>query len=333
VRRGVAALAALLCVCGCGGAKEHAQPSIGSAISTSAATYWTASRMEHARAVPILARPGKPAPATAAVPAEGPAKSVAPTPRRGARLRRVASARPRRVYPFPYDRYVWSGPTTSLPARTWGKIFFRSGGYDWVCSGTALASANESVVWTAGHCAARGGRAEFYDSNWIFVPGYDHGTAPYGRFPGRKFFTTKAWFVSGNSAFDLAAVVVGRAKGRTLVDTVGGQGIAFNQPRNQQYLSGGYPADPPFDGSTLYVCQAPFGNVDRGTHPPTTAIGCDLTGGSSGGGWLIGLRNGVGFVDSVNSYGYNREPDAMYGPYQGNAAQRLYERASSWKPR
>lgn len=273
---------------------------------SAAAAYWTPARMARARPVALLRKPGNP-----------------PGSRRA-----NASLRPH-GYPFPYSRYRWSGPTTDLPARTWGKIFFSTPDGDYVCSGTAVSSENESVVWTAGHCAAGGATRRFYNRHWIFVPGYDNGKAPFGRFVGRRFFTTRAWFRDGQSAFDLAAVVVAPREGRTLVGTVGGQGIAFNQTRTQDYVSGGYPADYPFDGSSLYVCDAPLGNNDRASHPPTIAIGCDMTGGSSGGGWLVNVRNGLGTVVSVNSYGYLGQPDAMYGPYQGNAAERLYERAST----
>ena len=110
---------------------------------------------------------------------------------------------------------------------------------------------------------------------------------------------------------------------------MGGQGIAFNQPRPQEYVSGGYPADYPFDGKTLYVCDAPLGGNDRSASPPTIAIGCDMTGGSSGGGWIVNMKDGLGTLVSVNSYGYFSQPDAMYGPYQGNAAERLYDQAST----
>jgi hypothetical protein len=37
-----------------------------------------------------------------------------------------------------------------------GKVFFSDGAYNYVCSGTALTSGNESVVWTAGHCVNEG---------------------------------------------------------------------------------------------------------------------------------------------------------------------------------
>ena len=75
----------------------------------------------------------------------------------------------------------WSGPTSTLPARTWGKVFFSAPDGDYVCSGTAVSSRNESVVWTAGHCAANPGAKSFYNDHWIFVPGYDNGKAPFGK--------------------------------------------------------------------------------------------------------------------------------------------------------
>ena len=34
-------------------------------------------------------------------------------------------------------------------------------------------------------------------------------------------------------------------------------------------------------------------------------------------------------VVSVNSYGYNNQPNVMYGPYQGSVAQSLYNAAAA----
>lgn len=304
----------------------------GSAAGDAPEEYWTAERMENAKPVPLGMKHGRPR-NSLHVPAQGPRTAIpASEPKGGAPSRPVArqAFKPGRAggYPFPYARYRWGGPTTDLPARTWGKVFFSAPDGDFACSGTAVTSANESVVWTAGHCASIAGARSFYREHWIFVPGYDNGKAPFGKFPGRRFFTTRAWYRLGDSAFDLAAIVVSPVKGQTLVDTVGGQGIAFNQARPQEYVSGGYPVDYPFDGKTLYVCDAPLGGNDRSASPPTLAIGCDMTGGSSGGGWLVNARDGLGTLVSVNSYGYYSQPEAMYGPYQGSAAQHLYEQAS-----
>lgn len=298
--------------------------------------YWTAERMKAATPVQLIGKNGKPEPSTSLPAPDGKKKVVPPTAPEGTfrslRLpKRAFKTHQATGYPFPYTRYRWSGPTTSLPARTWGKVFFSAPDGDYVCSGTAITSHNKSVVWTAGHCAADGGNKYFYNHRWIFVPGYDTGAAPFGRFVGKRFFTTKEWYTRGNSAYDEAAVAVSPVKQKTLVDTVGGQGIAFNQSRTQEYFSGGYPADEPFDGESLYICDAPFGSSDAGAKPATIAIGCDMTGGSSGGGWLINVQNGLGWLVSVNSYGYFDQPDAMYGPYQGSVAQKLYTQASNWR--
>ena len=45
-----------------------------------------------------------------------------------------------------------------------------------------------------------------------------------------------------------------------------------------------------------------------------------MTNGSSGGGWIIQKQ----YLNGVNSYGYNRYPNRMYGPYFGNQARTLY---------
>ena len=97
-------------------------------------------------------------------------------------------------------------------------------------------------------------------------------------------------------------------------------------------MSNGYPVNRPFNGGSLFTCTARFGGVDvTAGSPPATGIGCDMTGGSSGGGWLIGLGRGglkgAGWVFSVNSYGYGNDPE-MYGPYHGKDALAFYRRWS-----
>ena len=104
---------------------------------------------------------------------------------------------------------------------------------------------------------------------------------------------------------------------------VGGRNIAFNTARQQNYAAHGYPAAPPFNGQRLWVCNSPLIYDDTSANPPTMGIDCDMTGGSSGGGWIAG-----GSVVSVNSYGYTTLPNVMFGPYQGSVAQSLYTQAA-----
>jgi hypothetical protein len=218
---------------------------------------------------------------------------------------------------IPFTRYE-PNPNPAMH----GKVFFSDGAYNYVCSGTALMSGNESVVWTAGHCV-HSGPGSFY-TNWAFVPQYRDNVRPYGTWTARRLMTTSAWATTGDFGYDLGAAVTNTNGGATLTDTVGGRGAAFDRAAQQRYLSHGYPAATPFDGQRQYVCDSDLGGRDTSANPPTMAIGCDMTGGSSGGGWVVGND-----VLSVNSYGYSNQRNVMYGPYQGSVAQQLYASASS----
>ena len=212
-------------------------------------------------------------------------------------------------------------PYTSAPTRTNGKVFFSDGGVNYVCSGTALLSGNKSVVWTAGHCVHDG--ANGFHTNWAFVPAYADGTRPYGTWAARTLLTTTGWANGGDFSYDNGAAVVSTNGGQALTDVVGGRGIAFNTAREQQYAAHGYPAASPFNGQRLWVCNAPLSYDDTNQSPATLGISCDMTGGSSGGGWIANNS-----VVSVNSYGYKTLRNVMFGPYQGSVAQGLYTQAS-----
>jgi len=80
---------------------------------------------------------------------------------------------------------------------------------------------------------------------------------------------------------------------------------------NRPIVSYGYPADDPFDGSQLLVCRAKAkkGDPFYTNLKSVLGIGCDMTGGSSGGPW-VSSRD----IVSVNSYGAKvrgprRQPD------------------------
>lgn len=213
-------------------------------------------------------------------------------------------------------------PYTSRPTSTNGKVFFTEGGANYVCSGTALLSGNKSVVWTAGHCVNDG--TGTFVTNWAFVPAYLDGSAPYGTWTARTLLTTSGWNSSGDFSYDNGAAVVNLNGGRALTDVVGGVNPTFNYPRNQTYVSHGYPAAPPFNGQRLYTCTSPLRYDDTSANPPTMGIDCDMTGGSSGGGWTVN-----GSLESVNSYGYSSLKNVMFGPYQGTVSQSLYTQAAS----
>src|SRR5690606_23495354 len=147
------------------------------------------------------------------------------------------------------------------------------------CSGTAATSANDSVVMTAGHCDKLNGAAR---RNGAFVPALDHGRRPCGTWVATWLLPTHRWNALGAINFDIAAAVVAPLEGRTLTDVVGGQGVAFNQARQQQMFLFGYPAAAPFDGSRLIYCSGRAFNDPVATRGQ--GVRCNMTGGSSGGG-------------------------------------------------
>lgn len=281
--------------------------------------YWTPQRMRNARRADVLLRHGKSLGGRAAGPTTAtPARpvTVAGTPG-SAQVSRRPQLRASSV-PAPYTR---------LPYRTNGKVFFSQGSTSYVCSGTAVNSPNKSVVWTAGHCVHNG--VSRFHRNWAFVPAYSSGPRgrPYGVWTAGRLLTTSAWASNEDLRGDLGAAVVRPRNGVRLVNRVGGQGLGFNHPASGSYAAYGYPAAAPFNGYRQWRCSSSLRVRDRAFGSPNTmGIPCNMTGGSSGGGWLRGVSHGVGRVLSVNSYGYRGLP-YMFGPYQGGLAQTLYNRA------
>jgi V8-like Glu-specific endopeptidase len=233
-----------------------------------------------------------------------------------------------------------SAGSTGFPERVHGKVFFTvEGGSrpgDYVCSATVVSSNAHALAWTAGHCV---NDAEFgggFAANWTFVPGFRNGERPFGTWPARELLTTRGWDADANIREDLGAARLARDReGRGIEDVLGARRIAFGRPRTQEVTAFGYPAFvnalslPPrfeFDGQRLWSCTSPVTAADRppGRGPETMQIECDMTGGSSGGGWVTG----GGVLTGLTSYAYSNDGSHLYGPYFGDVARDLYADAS-----
>lgn len=216
--------------------------------------------------------------------------------------------------------------TSESPVSHIGKVFFTLGGSNYVCSGNSVSSTNESTVSTAGHCLNEGPGA--FATNFVFVPAYLDGAAPYGKWTAKALYTTNQWSSGGDIQYDTGFAVVDPLNGQTLSDTVGASGVEFNAARGLSYKAFGYPAASPFDGQSLKACTGTA--IDDTINPggTTQGIPCDMTGGSSGGPWFIGSGSS-GFQNSVNSYGYGSRSTTMYGPYWGSVIQQAYSTASA----
>jgi V8-like Glu-specific endopeptidase len=243
-------------------------------------------------------------------------------------LRTVPAGKPAAVggvapLAFPNGGSAWTGGGTVV--TTTGRVFFTFQGRTASCSGSAVTSINKSTVITAGHCVKLEGA---FHTNWVFVPAYNNGNAPFGTWSARQLLATPQWVATENINFDIGAAVVNTLNGQSLTDVVGGQGVAFNQARGQNMYAFGYPAAAPYDGTRLIYCSGRVFNAFLSTGIGMT---CNMTGGASGGPWFLGFSEttGLGTVNSVNSYKINLIPTWMFGPYFGTDAQNVYNTAQS----
>lgn len=269
-----------------------------------ARAFWTADRMRGA--TPLDLHLGADALKTLKPPAPGSTTTtVAPTA-------------------FPQAGGPWTGGGAVV--KTSGRVFFTFQGRTASCSGNAVTSKNASTVITAGHCVKYQGS---WHTNWVFVPAYDNGQAPYGQWTASKTLTTPQWEASEDINHDIGAAVVAPLNGQTLTSVTGAQGIQFNGGYNKQMYAFGFPAASPYDGTKLIYCS---GNSSKDwLFSQDHSLGCNMTGGSSGGPWFTGFNEsaGTGLQVSVNSFGYVFLPNRMFGPYFGNEAKALYDKAQA----
>jgi V8-like Glu-specific endopeptidase len=218
------------------------------------------------------------------------------------------------------------------PVSHIGKVFFTLGGVNYVCSGNSIAAQNKSLVATAGHCVNEGPGA--FATNWVFVPGYINGKAPYGQWPAKSLHAARNWTSGGDIRYDTGFAVVARVGGKALADVVGASGVEFNQSRGMTYKSFGYPAAAPFTGQTLVSCTGTAHDDSINPQFNSQGISCDMTGGSSGGPWFAqsdtnAVSGADSFQNSVNSYGYGTNSTTMFGPYWGSTTMKVYNYAQN----
>ena len=227
------------------------------------------------------------------------------------------------TYPTPFTRYeVELGVRKYAGNAAVGKHFFKQNGLSYVCSASAI---SPTAIWTAGHCSSDG--AGHFSTNVIFVPAYRDGTKPYGQFVCNSLVTSSAWHFSGDLRYDYAKANCGlNAKGQNFAATTGWLGFAWNWGYGFHYDDFGFPQAAPFNGARMQRCESSFGHADtRMAAPQPQAIGCDMTGGSSGGPWIWQFGTG-NYVNGENSYKYTTpaEPLEMYSPFYGDNALAVF---------
>ncbi len=318
---------------------------------------WTAERMKAAKPYPKVeantavtvdgqsAPTGTPGKIEATAPKITPKFPSAPPPAKSPRAPTAATGIGPSAYSYPapfneyqvpwyyYDYYSFS------PYITIGKLFFTQYGTDYVCS---AASIGNYAVWTAGHCVHAGNNSSAgWSYNIVFVPGYDWGSEPLGEWYAYDVWTKTLWYQYGNPKGlrgDMGGIVLyPDSYGNSISDIVGALGFAWNFSYTQHWNVFGYPQAAPFDGQDMHSCQASYAyNNGVGLPGPTKApktqgIGCNLTGGASGGPWILYFQDG-NYLNGDNSYYRNGKPNEMFSPHFDNNAKSLYDAITSEYP-
>jgi V8-like Glu-specific endopeptidase len=190
------------------------------------------------------------------------------------------------------------GGGTNLAASTQAKMFFTQNGLNFVCSASVV---GPDGVWTAGHCVNDG--SQTFSTNVLFCPSHDNG-APMpgvGCWGAESLVTSTVWHNTGNLDHDVGAADVsdtGTVNATLIGNFTGWLGFAFvnvaegtSESFNTHFMAFGYPQAAPFNGQKIHVCAAPLAYVDAAVAggQDSKSIGCDMTGGSSGGPWIIGI--------------------------------------------
>ncbi|MFC7940785.1 trypsin-like serine peptidase [Streptomyces sp. NPDC057387] len=243
-------------------------------------------------------------------------------------------------------------------AATAGKLLFDSPKGSMVCSATVVKDpahpGKSNMVWTAGHCVHAGKSGGWY-RNIAFVPSYNDADmsteelqkatkeelAPYGVWWGDWAQTSDQWIEQGGAtggdgaSYDFAVIHVTPEKGsagKSLEETVGAaMPVDFDAPAVPEIESTkaiGYPAAPPYDGQKLYQCQDKPGRLSINAADPTMyRIGCTMTGGSSGGGWIAAGSDGKPALVSNTSIG-PVTAGWLAGPRLGKEAKGVFDAVS-----
>ncbi|HYN70648.1 MAG TPA: hypothetical protein VEX41_10610 [Candidatus Eisenbacteria bacterium] len=214
-----------------------------------------------------------------------------------------------------------------------GKVWFHMGNGDYICSGSVISDSRSgnSTVLTAGHCVYDWSSG--FVTNWMFIPNFDANptytcaNTTYGCWTADALVIHYGFRYAGSFntqaiTHDWAFAVVsegGKSSTSTLqLDiTVGGSYALQTNASSTRLQAFGYPAARPYNGSDLTWCAGPATTDASTTAGSTWGIACNMTGGSSGGPWFVGLNESTGVggsVASLNSYKYSGLSTYMFGP-------------------
>jgi V8-like Glu-specific endopeptidase len=210
---------------------------------------------------------------------------------------------------FTSSRLIPLSADTTYPYATVGRLFFSDGPTNYVCSASVL---RQRIILTAGHCVHKGsgGQSGFF-SNFLFVPAYRDGAAPFGTWAAVYIYVTNTW-ATGNAVFpnsqDFATIEVDDKNGLKIGKSYTGfLGYIINKLHPNHATLVGYPVNLD-NGTKMHQVTAgskgPYGNNTN-----SVIYGADMRGGASGGPWI----QNFGAVATGQTAGTNKLLNAVIG--------------------
>ena len=206
---------------------------------------------------------------------------------------------------------------TTYPYRAVGKLFFTTPSGNKTCSGSVI---SPRVVLTAGHCVHNGnGNSTGWYSNFMFVPAFNNGAAPYLTWHASYISSTSGWVSGGGTVPNAADWGMLEISDQVVNGTTTklGSAVGFlgwltlsTIPNHATIL--GYPAA--FDSGQLM--HQVLAQSALAVAPNNAEYGSDMSLGAGGGPWIQnfgtastgqtgGLNSARTRVIGVTSYGYN----------------------------
>ena len=230
-----------------------------------------------------------------------------------------------RVFPLFTGAAAPYSADRAFPYRTVGTLFFSINGLPYLCSASVI---QRRVVATAGHCVHSGNLVTGFYSDFVFVPAYRDGVAPFKAWNWRYVSTTYDWATGNDEVpnaadyamieFDDQPMVAGGPAVR-LGNVTGWLGWQTNSLLPNHTSKLGYPCNLDNCQKMQVVTSSSF----QSTEPNNVEYGSDARGGSSGGPWVQnfqvvqagggGISAGSNRVVGVTSYGYVSEEPKVQG--------------------
>jgi V8-like Glu-specific endopeptidase len=208
----------------------------------------------------------------------------------------------------------YSSQTSSYyPYRAAGKLYFQINGASYVCSASMI---KPGIAVTAGHCVANYGTGKFY-SNWQFVPAYANGSAPYGVHNTGSALILSSYLNGTDGCAVYGVVCPDDVALLYFPDLVGNTvgwfgygygGYSYNSSSQVLISQLGYPQA--LDSGVFMQRNDSQGYVSS-SYSNNTIIGSLMTGGSSGGPWVVNL--GRDPILSGTSFGYAASHNVVVG--------------------